>query len=229
MTDSAVTSCNESRPNRPRGLRPPWPFDSPKKVVIVARLLDEVLVPAAHAVPAPGAPASTSGRISTDQIQFKEMGRGPSGRDACVAGAQEACRILGLPETHWVPGMVTIAERESAFNAPQWQINTNDLNAKNVPELFGGGPAPDGHFGQCSRGAVQCIPQTFAEYHVAGTSLDIYNLVASVAAGIEYIIHRYGIQRDGSDLVTKPLGPFNGSENGFGIQQADPTRRPWGY
>jgi len=204
--------------------------NSPKKVVLVTRLLDEALVPAAHiSVSVSSGSASTPGRISTGQILFKEKGKGPSGEDACRAAAREACRILGVPETHWVPGMVTIAGRESAFNAPEWQINTTDLNAKNVPGLFGGGPAPDGHRGQCSRGGVQCIPQTFAANHVAGTSLDIYNLVASIAAGIQYIISSYGIRRDGSDLLTKPLGKGRGSANGFGIQQADPNRKPRGY
>lgn len=195
-------------------------IDSPKKVVNVAALLDEVLVP-------PVRVSETPGRISTDQILFNEKGRGPSGEDAVRAAAQQACRILGIPERDWVPGMVTIASRETASNSPNWQVNTTDSNAKNVSELFGGGIAPDGHPGQCSRGAVQCIPQTFARYHAAGTSLDIYNLVASIAAGIQYIIGSYGIRRDGSDLLTKPVK--GGSDNGFGIQQADPSRRPRGY
>jgi SLT domain-containing protein len=160
---------------------------------------------------------------------FKEKGRHAGGVAACTDYAVKACEILGVPTTFWVPGLVTIAGRETAFNDPQWQINTTDLNAKNVAGLFGGGNAPDGYPGQCSRGGWQCIPQTFAAYHVAGTSLDMYNPIASAAAGMNYIILSYGIKRDGSDLLTKPLGKGYGSANGFGIQQADPNRPARGY
>jgi hypothetical protein len=171
----------------------------------------------------------TPGRISTDQILFREKGKWPSGEEACRSYARAACQVLGVPTAHWVPGMVTIAERETAHNTSHWQINTHDSNAVNVHGLYGGGPAPDGHPGQCSRGGWQCIPQTFAFHHVAGTSLDIYNPVASCAAGMNYIIGSYGIRSDGSDLLTKPLGRGRGSADGFGIQQADPARPPRGY
>lgn len=161
-------------------------------------------------------PTSTPGRISPNQIDFSGKGSWDSGEAACTRYVREAVKIMGLPETHWVRGMVTIAGRETAFNSPQWQINTTDSNARNVSELFNGGNAPDGYAGMCSRGMIQAIPQTFARYHQAGTSLKIYDPVASAAAGINYIIQVYGVNRDGSNLTAK-------------VQQADPNRPPRGY
>lgn len=164
----------------------------------------------------PTPPGSTPGKILTSQIEFKLKGKQSSGYAACLAYAKQACKILGVPETYWVPGLMTIMSRESAYNSPDWQINTTDSNAKNVSELFGGGNAPDGYKGQCSRGCVQCIPQTFARCHVAGTSLDIYDAVASIAAGANYIMLDYGVARDGHDLTAK-------------VHQADPNHTPEGY
>lgn len=161
-------------------------------------------------------PKTTPGRIDPNQIDFSGKGSWKSGESACREYVREAVRIMGLPETHWVTGMVTIAGRETAFNSPQWQINTTDSNARNVSELFNGGNAPDGYKGMCSRGMIQAIPQTFARYHQAGTSLKIYDPVASAAAGINYIISVYGVNRDGSNLTAK-------------VQQADPNRPPRGY
>ncbi|SHN32555.1 CHAP domain-containing protein [Streptomyces yunnanensis] len=160
--------------------------------------------------------AGASGRISTDEIDFSGKGSWDSGKTACTGHIKEALRIMGLPEDHWLGGMLTIAERETAHNSPRWQVNTTDSNARNTPELFGGRNAPDGHPGMCSRGMIQAIPQTFAQYHQAGTSTKIYDPVASAAAGINYIIDRYHVQRDGSNLTAK-------------VQQADPNRPPKGY
>lgn len=159
---------------------------------------------------------STGGRITTDQIDFTGKGQWASGGDACRGYVRTACGIAGRPSPYWETGMTVIAGRESAFNSPQWQVNTTDLNAKNVPELYGGGPAPDGYPGQCSRGGWQCIPQTFAKHHQAGTSNKIYDPVASVAAAMNYVIAVYGVSPDGHDLAQK-------------VQQADPNRPPKGY
>lgn len=69
---------------------------------------------------------------------------------------------------------------------------------------------------QCSRGIVQCIPQTFAQRHAPGTSVNIYDPVASIAAAMRYVRSRYGVAVDGSNLAKK-------------VQQFDPNRRPHGY
>jgi hypothetical protein len=162
-------------------------------------------------------PAPSTGKITwRDMTGWDLKGTFKSGDKACREYIRQALKILGWPETYWVTGMATIAARESASNAPSYQVNTTDLNAKNVPELFNGGRAPDGYKGQCSRGGWQCIPQTFCTYHVAGTSNSIYDPVANVAAAMNYIVHAYGVSTSGSNLTAK-------------IQQADPNRPPKGY
>jgi LysM repeat protein len=167
--------------------------------------------------PANPNPPATPGKITWSQMTgWNLAGTFKSGKAACEDYIRQACAIMGLPTTYWVPGMSTITSRETAYNSPQWQVNTTDSNAKNVSELFNGGNAPDGKKGQCSRGMVQCIPQTFCQYHVAGTTTSIYDPVASAAAGISYIIAVYKVNRDGSNLTAK-------------VQQADPNKQPKGY
>ncbi|MCC3314576.1 transglycosylase SLT domain-containing protein [Nocardia africana] len=43
-----------------------------------------------------------------------------------------------------------------------------------------------------SKGLMQVIDPTFAAYHVDGTSGDIYDPVANIAAACNYAAHRYG-------------------------------------
>jgi len=51
---------------------------------------------------------------------------------------------------------------------------------------------------------------------VKGTSTDIYDPVANVAASMNYIRERYHVSADGHDLASK-------------VQQADPHRPARGY
>lgn len=50
----------------------------------------------------------------------------------------------------------------------------------------------DGFPYQSSRGTWQTIPQTFATYHVEGTSNSIYDPQASAASSLAYMMDRYG-------------------------------------
>jgi len=154
---------------------------------------------------------NTVGQISPNQVLFTKSGL-PAGKATCEAAIKEALTIIGLPVTQdWINGYLTIALRESSYNPNA--VNTYDSNAINPP---GYSTASDGNPFQCSRGAWQCIPQTFARYHQAGTSLSIYDPVASAAASINYVRSRYGVLNDGSNLASK-------------VQQADPSRPPRGY
>jgi Transglycosylase SLT domain len=65
--------------------------------------------------------------------------------------------------------------RESSGN-PQ-AINRSDINAQN---------------GVPSKGLLQVIQPTFAQYHVSGTSSNVYDPVANIAAASNYAAHRYG-------------------------------------
>ena len=121
---------------------------------------------------------------------------------------QSALTAVGAPLTPaWQTGMKTLCTRESSLKPNA--INTKDANAH--------GPiVADGHPQNCSRGIAQCIPTTFATYHVAGTSWEIYDPVANIAAALTYIEHRYKVDQDGSNLAQN-------------VQQADPHRKPHGY
>ena len=89
----------------------------------------------------------------------------------------------GVSGSDWNSGLVIIEENESSGNPNA--INDYDLNAH-------GATQSDGYPQDCSRGLMQCIPPTFAAYHVSETPNEIYNPVANVAAAIHYIIATYG-------------------------------------
>ena len=66
-------------------------------------------------------------------------------------------------------------------------------NAANGWDVNAKGPVQsDGFPYQSSRGPWQTIPQTFAAYHVEGTSNSIYDPQASAAAALAYMMDRYG-------------------------------------
>jgi SLT domain-containing protein len=92
--------------------------------------------------------------------------------DAALAAA-------GVPppgdKASWEAGMNLIITNESAWDPNA--INNYDINAQN---------------GVPSHGLAQVIPPTFSAYHVAGTSNNILDPIANVAAAINYIVHTYG-------------------------------------
>ena len=142
--------------------------------------------------------------MNTKDVQYTQY-RAGGNIDAWVA---EACQKAGLPHNdHWAKGYKTLCQRESSFNPNA--INTTDYNAH-------GERVGDGHPLNCSRGIAQCIPPTFASFHVNGTSKSIYDPVANIASSMEYVRHHYQVSADGSDLAKK-------------VQQADPTRPAKGY
>jgi len=142
--------------------------------------------------------------IEINEVDYsKYMGGGDI--DSWIA---DACRAVGFEITDgWVDGYKTLCQRESSYlpNA----INTTDVNAH-------GAVVGDGHPVNCSRGLAQCIPSTFAAYHVDGTSKSIYDPVANIEASMKYVCSKYHVKSDGSDFAEK-------------VQQADPARPPKGY
>lgn len=157
-----------------------------------------------------GSGSNSPGKILKSQVVYSGPHDSQSGKAACEDAVRQACGLMGLPvTTAWVNGMTLIAQRESAYNSPQWQVNKTDSNA-NGPIQVDGAPL------NSSRGGWQCIPQTFADNHVAGTSLNIYDRIANCAAAMRYVMNVYHVAADGSNLASK-------------VQQADPTRDPRGY
>lgn len=151
---------------------------------------------------------AATGRIALDQVTFDDPDDN-FGQAAMDTYAAEACALTGMDPRFGVPALRTISKRESASNDPRRRVNTVDSNAR-------GRIVSDGHPLNCSRGATQCIPTTFAAYHQTGTAQTPYDVVACMCATINYVRDRYGVSRDGSDFA-------------FRVQQADPGRPPRGY
>lgn len=107
----------------------------------------------------------------------------------------------------WHDGYMTLTGRESGHNASV--VNVSDSNAHGA-QMSDGAPA------NSSRGPAQCIPTTFAGYHQPGTSTSIYEPVANVAASMNYVMDRYGVSPDGSNLASR-------------VAQANANASPRGY
>ncbi|MCM1967792.1 transglycosylase SLT domain-containing protein [Streptomyces sp. G1] len=104
----------------------------------------------------------------------------------------KAMSLTGVSGPQWSNGLATIVRRESGGNVRA--VNNWDSNAR---------------AGTPSKGPAQLIEPTFRAYHQPGTSWDIFDPVANLAAAINYIRARYG------DISR--------------VQQADPTKPPKGY
>ncbi|WEO99323.1 hypothetical protein A6P39_037760 [Streptomyces sp. FXJ1.172] len=154
------------------------------------------------------APAAGGGRLTLGQVTFNDP-HDDAGEPAMRRYAQQACELTGMDPEYGVPALVTITQRESAYNSPRYRVNLNDVNAR-------GPKVSDGHPQNCSRGATQCIPSTFAEYHQAGTATTPYDVVADMCATINYVRDRYHVNTSGSNFSAR-------------VQQADPHRSPAGY
>ncbi|WP_327099837.1 transglycosylase SLT domain-containing protein [Nocardia vinacea] len=115
----------------------------------------------------------------------------------------KALDALGITDpaarARWTEGYMTLIERESGFRAGA--INNWDSNAA---------------AGHASQGLTQTIPGTFSSYHVAGTSSNITDPTANIAASMNYVMHRYDVSADGSNLAAN-------------VDQANPRAAAKGY
>ena len=109
------------------------------------------------------------------------------------AAAQKA---VGFPLS-WIPGLETIARYESDYN-PDAVNNTPAGIAAGIP-----------------RGLMQVIPATFSAYHAPGTSMNIFDPVANIAAASRYITARYRTPDETRGLVSVAGGgPYTGYDSG---------------
>ena len=148
-------------------------------------------------------PTPSAGAIAIGAVTYGRF-NGGGGIDSWIS---RACQVIGVSSAHWLPGYRMLCLRESS-DRPN-AVNDWDSNAH--------GPIqPDGYPLHCSRGVAQCIPDTFASHHAPHTSTDIYDPVANIAASMRYVMSRYGVSSDGSNLAAK-------------VQQANPIKPPGGY
>lgn len=107
--------------------------------------------------------------------------------------AAKALELAGLSPSQ-LPAFLALMAAESGGNPNA--INNWDVNAKN---------------GVPSQGLMQVIPPTFAAYHVAGTSNNILDPLANMAAAANYIKHRYGGNVPGSPYANGTPGATRGT------------------
>jgi hypothetical protein len=138
----------------------------------------------------------------------------PGGKDAYLQRyIPEALDIMGVQDPaarkRWTEGLMTALQRESSFNP--LAVNLYDSNAKATRAL-----AADGLPAQASRGGLQTIPSTFASYHQAGTSRNLYDPVANICAAMNYVVHdpKYRVSMDASNLGK--VAQFNPHSRGGG-------------
>lgn len=113
-------------------------------------------------------------------LDFGGLMGGGGGVQQWAGLAAMAIQLGGLSSSQ-LPAFLALMQAESGGNPGA--INLYDSNAM---------------MGQASRGLMQVIPSTFAAYHVAGTSNNILDPLANMAAAANYIRHVYGGQVPGS-------------------------------
>jgi hypothetical protein len=145
--------------------------------------------------------ASPAAAIPASQVDMSNKGF-PGGGQAYRGYIDKTLDLMGITDPvardNWTRGLMTGIERESTFRPDA--VNTEDSNARGARMIDG---APAGS----TRGGMQMHPQTFAAYHQPGTSLSIKDPIANNAAGMNYLMGRYHVRRDGSNLSS--VGQFN--------------------
>lgn len=129
---------------------------------IAQAALNKVAAAATQKLSAGGGPEGASGGKAAGNAQMR----------AWAAAGLQAAGVSASPGN--VSTIVARMMQESGGNPRS--INLTDSNAQ---------------AGHPSKGLMQTIPETFATYHVPGTSSDIYNPVANVAAAVRYMLARY--------------------------------------
>lgn len=135
--------------------------------------------------------------LDRSQVSFERYQGSPLTPQQTAAVIDQALTINGVPNdpglrAQWQQLYQHMAEHESSRNPNA--VNLSDANATGVRQA-------DGAPANCDRGMWQCIPATFAAYHMAGTGTSIYDPVASAAASINYVMHRYHVSPTGEGLA----------------------------
>jgi len=130
------------------------------------------------------------------------VGGGGSGVARWAGVVAQALGMLGLPLS--LSSQVLYQMQTESGGNPN-AINLTDINAQ---------------MGDPSRGLLQTIGSTFSAYHVAGTSDNIYDPLANVAAAINYARHVYG-----PSLMRGGMGMGSGHGYAYGTPSAYPG---WG-
>jgi Transglycosylase SLT domain len=140
---------------------------------LVSKSLVNIAKLPAKALNALGAVAGKAGGIASS-LWHKIFGGGGGGVNQWAGTVLQALSMLHLPMS--LMGQVLYQMQTESGGNPN-AINLTDINAQ---------------MGDPSRGLLQVIGATFSAFHVPGTSGNIYDPLANVAAAINYAMHRYG-------------------------------------
>jgi hypothetical protein len=139
-----------------------------------------------------GVDGSTS--IPVSAVQFDPNGGFNDGKDAFLNYLNQALDTLGITNPtarqNWINGYMVAGNRENSYQ---------------------NGPVGDNG---AAFGFMQVHADTFADYHVEGTSDNIYNPVANITASMNYVMKHYGVNQDGSNLGN--VEQFNPNDPAYG-------------
>jgi SLT domain-containing protein len=130
------------------------------------------------------------------------LGGGSSGGGGTITGQvaawfAAAVKAAGVPVS-WISDLETIGKHESSLNANA--VNLDDSNAA---------------AGDPSRGVMQDTLATFNSFHAPGTSTNIFDPIANIAASARYIQSRYGSPANVPGIVALNQGrPYVGYDSG---------------
>ena len=151
--------------------------------------------------------------LDVSQVSLEKYPGGPLTEQQTADVIDQALTINGIPNDsalreQWQQLYQHMAQNESGRDPNAG--NDWDSNAT-------GATQSDGLPANSSRGIWQCIPTTFAAYHMAGTSSSIYDPVSSASASINYVMQTYGVSADGGGLEAfmQRQGVGGGSYQGY--------------
>ncbi len=151
------------------------------------------------AFPPEGSPGSPQRPqpLDVSQVSLQKYPSGVLSPGQTADVIDQALTINGIPNdpqlrAQWQELYQHMADNESSRNPNSG--NNDDTNAT-------GSIQEDGFHEGSSRGMWQCIPKTFAAYHMGGTSNSIFDPVASAAASMNYVMQTYHVSPDGAGLA----------------------------
>ena len=181
-------------------------------LIAPASSLPTAILPMASAIPAAAAtPLASLGSI-TQPGNILTAAHNPTG-----PGNHQGVDTIRIPKNGSISADIDAALDEVGITDPQararwhagYQILINresgdNIDAVNLHDSNAHGPMqPDGAPEGSSRGLTQVTPSTFRQFHAPGTSNNIYDPVANIAASIRYVIAVHHVDASGIDLAEK--------------------------
>lgn len=183
-------------------MAPQMPMAAPGMFNVAPAALAKLLAGAEGSESLSGSPSAARAPGGREPLRNNEIVTEPTGmtltRPQVMAVIERSLDNNGVstnPEVRarWREILLNQWWKESSY-VPD-AVNRKDSNAQ-IP----GPPRSDGAPAEATRGIAQMKPSTFASYHVAGTSRNMFDPVASGSAGVAYMMSEYKVGADGTGL-----------------------------